>query len=89
MANLIVFGVAFAAIYFLMIRPQQQRQREAAALMAGLEPGDEVVLSSGIHGFLTEVEAAVVWVEVAEGTELKVTKSSVISKVTEPETDES
>ena len=79
--TLLIYIPVFGLLWFVFIRPQQQRTRAAAALRASLEAGDEVILDSGIHGFLTEVEDDVVWIEVAEGTELKVSKSSVAAKV--------
>ena len=43
MASLIFLAVAFGAMYFVLIRPQQQRVKEHQALVAAVEVGDEVV----------------------------------------------
>jgi len=75
---LIVIGVL---MYAVLILPQQRRNREHKALLASLEEGDEVLTSAGVYGFIAAVDADVVWLEVAEGIELKVSKSSVASKV--------
>ncbi len=75
---LIVVGVL---MYAVLILPQQRRNREHKALLASLEEGDEVLTSAGVYGFIAAVDADVVWLEVAEGIELKVSKSSVASKV--------
>lgn len=75
---LIVVGLL---MYVVLILPQQRRNREHKALLASLEEGDEIVTSSGIYGFIASVEPEVIWLEVAAGTELKVSKSSVSSKV--------
>lgn len=75
---LIVVGLL---MYVVLILPQQRRNREHKALLASLEEGDEVVTSSGIYGFVVSVEPDIIWLEVANGTELKVSKSSVNSKV--------
>ena len=85
---LIVVGLL---MYVVLILPQQRRNREHKSLLASLEEGDEVVTSSGIYGFVASVEPDIVWLEVANGTELKVSKSSVSSKVViseDPEEDE-
>ncbi|MEM7271720.1 MAG: preprotein translocase subunit YajC [Actinomycetota bacterium] len=78
---LIVVGVL---MYAILILPQQRRNREHRALLAALEEGDEVVTNAGVYGFVAAVEEDVVWLEVAEGTELKISKSSVASKVQVP-----
>ncbi len=76
MENLILLAVVLV-IYALVFIPGMRRRREAQNMRERLAPGDEVVLDSGIHGFITEVEDTIVWVEVAEGTELKVQKSNL------------
>ncbi len=68
-------------MYFVLILPQQRRTREHKALLSSLEVDDEVVLNSGIHGFVTAVDGEVIWLEVAPNTELKVSKSAVAGKV--------
>ena len=67
--------------YVLLFLPQQRRNNEHKRLLASLEVGDEVVLNSGIHGFIAELEAQVLWLEVAEKGELKVSRSAVAGKV--------
>lgn len=79
---LIVVGIL---MYVVLILPQQRRNREHKALLASLEEGDEVLTSSGIYGFIASVEPDVIWLEVAAGTELKVSKASVSTKVTLPD----
>lgn len=74
-------------MYLILILPQQRRNREHRALLAGLEEGDEIVLNSGIHGFVSAIEGDILWLEVATDTELKVTKSSVAGKIEVPVVD--
>ncbi len=75
---LIVVGVL---MYAVLILPQQRRNREHKALLASLEEGDEVLTNAGVYGFIAAVDADVIWLEVAEGVELKVSKASVANKV--------
>lgn len=70
-----------AVMYAVLILPQQRRAKEHRALLASLQEGDEVVSSAGIYGFVAAVDGDVIWVEVAEGVELKMAKSSVANKV--------
>ena len=67
----------FAAMYFLMIRPQQKRAKEQKAMIDALAKGDEVVTAGGILGKVSKVSDAYVTLEVANATELVVQKASV------------
>ncbi len=75
---LIVVGVL---MYAVLILPQQRRNKEHKALLASLEVGDEVLMSSGTYGFVAAIDGEVLWLEVAENVELKVSRSSVANKV--------
>jgi len=77
---LLIFGV----MYLVLIVPQQRKKRQHTALLASLVEGDEVVLNSGIHGFVGQLEETVLWLEVTEGVELKVARSSIAGKVEVP-----
>ncbi|HTR08898.1 MAG TPA: preprotein translocase subunit YajC [Paraburkholderia sp.] len=67
----------FAVLYFIMIRPQMKRQKEHRNMLAAMAKGDEVITSGGIVGKVTKVSEAYVGVEIADGTEITVQKSSV------------
>ncbi len=84
MENLILL-VVFVVIYAVIFLPSFRRRREKQALVNALGIGDEIVLSSGIHGFVTEVDEGVAWVEVSEGVELKVNKGAIETVVTADE----
>ena len=84
MENLILLAV-FVVIYAVIFLPSFRRRRAKQALVNALGIGDEVVLSSGIHGFVTEVDGGVAWIEVSEGVELKVNKGGIERAVTADE----
>lgn len=65
--SLVFFGAIFAAMYFLLLRPQRRRLKESQALQRSIGEGDEVVLSSGIIGFVSGIEDDIVWVDIADG----------------------
>jgi preprotein translocase subunit YajC len=71
----------FAAMYFLLLRPQRKRQKETANLQRGIAEGDEVVLNSGIYGFVSAVEDEWLWLDVAEKVEIRVAKGSIARKI--------
>jgi preprotein translocase subunit YajC len=80
MGNLTTFApliLMFVVMYFLMIRPQQKRQKEQRSMMDSLSKGDEVVTAGGILGRVSKVNDAYVTIEVAPGTEVVVQKSSI------------
>lgn len=79
-AMFIVQLLALAVIfYFLIIRPQQKRQKELAALVASVKTGDKVVMSSGIHGIISNVKETTILVKVADNVKIEFDKSSVAS----------
>ena len=69
--------VIFVAFYFLLIRPQQKRQKAHAALVSALSSGDEVLTSGGILGKVTGVSEHYATVNIADGVEVKVQKTTV------------
>lgn len=81
MAEFIPLIVVGVLMYAVLILPQQRRTREHKALLASLDVGDEVLTSSGIYGFVAALEDDVLWLEVADGVELKMSRSSVANKV--------
>ena len=79
--QLFFFGMIFVAMYFLLIRPQRRRAKEAQVLQRELAEGDEVLLTSGMFGFISGFDGDVVWVEIAENVEIRVTRSSIVRRI--------
>ena len=71
----------FVIFYFLLIRPQQKRQKEHKALLAGLQRGDDVVTAGGIMGRITNVADNFVTIEVAEKVRIKIVRGQIMSVV--------
>jgi preprotein translocase subunit YajC len=67
----------FVVFYFLLIRPQSKRAKEHRKMVAELKAGDEVVTSGGVLGRITEAGEQFLKVEVADGVELKVQRTTV------------
>jgi len=72
------------AMYFLMIRPQQRRNREMQSMQSSLGPGDEVMTSSGLYGEVVEIDEAdgTVLLEVAPEVVLKFARGAIVKTVT-------
>jgi preprotein translocase subunit YajC len=73
--------VIFVAFYFLLIRPQQKRQKAHTALVSTLSTGDEVVTAGGILGKVTAVSEHYATLMIADDVEIKVQKSTVSAVV--------
>ena len=69
--------VLFAAFYFLMIRPQQKKQKAHNALVSSLKEGDEILTAGGMLGKITGVSEHYVVVKISDNTEIKMQKASV------------
>ena len=68
----------FVVLYFVMIRPQMKRQKEHKAMVDALAKGDEIVTTGGLLGKVTKMGETFVSIEVANGVELQVQRSSVV-----------
>ncbi len=78
----------FGAMYFLLLRPQRKRQKETRSLQSALQEGDEVILASGIYGFISAIEDGYVWLDIAEKVEIRVARSAIATKVSTPSTND-
>jgi len=67
----------FAVFYFLLIRPQKQKQQEHQNMVSSLKKNDEVITTGGIHGTVVNVKDKTLVVRVDENVKLEVEKHSV------------
>lgn len=81
MPTLIMVGLFFAFMYFLIIRPQTKRQKEHRQLIEGLEKGNEVITSGGLAGKVREIGENFIELEISDGVRTKVQKQAVSSVV--------
>lgn len=73
--------IIFGAFYFLLIRPQQKRQKAHNELISALKTGDEVLTAGGILGVVTSVSDHYASLKIADDVEIKVQKSTVSAVV--------
>ncbi len=79
---LIIYVVAFIAIfYFMAIRPQQRQRRAHQALLSSLEKGDTVVTAAGIYGKVKQVDQDTVLIEVARGVNMRIARRAIVEIV--------
>jgi preprotein translocase subunit YajC len=73
---LIIIAVLF---YFLLIRPQQKKQKEHQKLVASIKTGDNVVTSAGIHGMVANVKESTILLKVADNVKIEMDKAAVVT----------
>ena len=71
---LIVMGII---MYFLMIRPQQKRQKEHGDMLSKLEKNDEVVTAGGVHATVSSVGEKTAMIRIAENVKIEIDKTSI------------
>jgi len=76
--SLLPLVLMFVVLYFIMIRPQMKRQKEHKAMIEAVAKGDEVVIAGGVLGRISRLGESYLHVEVANGVELQVQRSSVV-----------
>lgn len=88
MSTLIMFALIIGIFYFLILRPQQKRQKERQKLLESLKKGDKVVTAGGMYGTVAGLDEKTVLIQVADGVKMKFERSSVnqILKEGEPDT---
>lgn len=69
--------ILFVAFWFLLIRPQQKRQKQHRDLVAGINSGDEVLTSGGLVGVVRDTSEQFVTVEFAENVTMKVQRHTI------------
>ena len=85
-AGLLIWLVALAAIFYLLIlRPSRRRQQQAVQVQSRLVPGAEVVTTSGLYGTVSAVEDDVVVLEVAPGVTNRYAKQAIMRVLTPDE----
>ncbi|MBQ0895123.1 preprotein translocase subunit YajC [Micromonospora sp. U56] len=86
---ILMIALLFGVMYFMMIRPQQKRRREAEAMQSALAPGDEVVTIGGLYGTVTGVDDDTVLLEVAPGVQTRYARPAIARVVNQAERTES
>ena len=82
MEFLLMMVAVFAVMYFLMIRPQKKRMEQHQQMQAALQPGERVLLTSGMFGTILHSGEKQLIVELAPGVEVTVLKGNVAQRVT-------
>jgi preprotein translocase subunit YajC len=78
-STFIPFILIIAIFYFLIIRPQNKKQKETQKMLSALKKGDKIVTIGGIHGVIQSVKEQSVIVRVDDNTRLEFSRSAISS----------
>jgi preprotein translocase subunit YajC len=70
--------------YFLMILPQQRRQKKVAEMLRNLKTGDKVITNGGIYGTIVGLDDDSVQLRIAEQVKIKVSRAAIAGLQAEP-----
>jgi preprotein translocase subunit YajC len=84
-SGLFMMVIIFGIFYFILIRPQQKKAKEHKKMVEELKKGDKIVTSGGMYGMVEGAGPNTLTVKIAEGTKVKIARSSVATVLTEEE----
>lgn len=76
-------AIIFLIFYFLMIRPQNKKQKETEKMIAALKKGDKIVTIGGIHGVVSTTKEQTVIVKVDDNAKMEFSRSAIAQVITD------
>ena len=84
-STLVTFGLVFVIFYFLIIRPQNKKQKEAKAMIEAVKKGDKVVTIGGVPAIVASVKESTLILKVDDNTKMEFSKSAIQAVVAKGE----
>ncbi len=84
-STLLMFALIIGIFYFMILRPQQKRQKEREKMLGAVKKGDKVITAGGLHGSIAGMDDKTVLIQVADNVKLKFDRSAVASIIREGE----
>ena len=84
-STLLMFALIIGIFYFLILRPQQKRQKERQKLLEALKKGDRVITTGGLHGTIAGIDEKTVLLQVADNMKMKFERSAITTVIREGE----
>jgi preprotein translocase subunit YajC len=75
----------FVIFYFLLIRPQQKKQRQHQDMIAAVRKGDRIVTNGGIYGTIADVKEHIIVLRIAENVKIELIKSAIAQVIAQKE----
>lgn len=82
-STLIMFALIIGIFYFMILRPQQKRQKERQKMLDSVQKGDKVVTTGGMHGTVAGIDEKTLLLQVSDNVKLKFDRSAVTTIVRE------
>lgn len=82
-SSMITIVLLIAIFYFLMIRPQQKKQKEIKKFREGLKKGDKIITAGGIYGRIKEIKETSMMISIANDVTIEIDKGSVYPSAAE------
>lgn len=79
LTTIVPFALMIVIFYFLLIRPQNKKQKETQKMIDALQKGDKVVTIGGIHGVVSSTKEKTVIVKVDDNTKIEFTRTAIAS----------
>ena len=79
--GLLPLVLIFVVFYFLLILPQQRKQKQHRKMLTELQKGDRVVTSSGIRGTIANMKDDTISLLIADGVKIELEKGHIVSKI--------
>lgn len=76
---LVFMALMFVMMYFVLIRPQRQRQKEQEKMISSVKVGDHIVMNGGEHGIITSVKEKTLMVKLADNVKVEYERSAIAS----------
>lgn len=74
---LIMIGIFFGIMYFMIIRPQSKRAKDHKALLGGLSKGDEIINNGGTLGRIVDLDENFITIEISSGVNVQIQRQAV------------
>jgi len=70
--------LVFAIFYFIILLPQQRRQKKVQAFLDALKVGDRVITSGGIYGSVTKLDGQTVQLQIADKVRIELSRNAIV-----------
>ncbi len=84
-STLIMFALIIGIFYFLILRPQQKRQKDRQKLLDAVKKGDKVITAGGLHATVAGLDEKTVLLQVADNVKMKYERSAIATIIREGE----
>lgn len=71
------FAIMIALFYFMLLRPQQRKEKQRRDMIAALKSGDRVVFGGGFIGIVANIKEHTLVIKIADNTKVEVVKGAV------------